>query len=262
MTLTLDLKLPPSATVIETAATIKIARVGAFAVKNHAIMQVVGPTGSGKTVGVWSWLSTQPGNAVRIHLASTARGNEVGSELLTQLGHPNAPTRGKQIRADLREYLTELELILWIEEADLLNLDGARLIRWLWDQPWSALTPILVGSDFGRIFKAAPDVRSRVALHVETGRFFQPPKAPKEAPSTKRVPATVDPFSAVRAFHPLLSGAEAALLESVDLVAEGNWRIWALFAQQAHEAALMGPTYAMTRKIRDAALNVVLATRA
>ena len=55
MSLSVDLKLPPSATVLDTATTIKIARVGAFAIKNHAIMQVVGPAGSGKTVGVWSW---------------------------------------------------------------------------------------------------------------------------------------------------------------------------------------------------------------
>lgn len=224
--------LPAGATLVATeqleVAHVLLSKI--VASPDPAILQIVGPPGSGKTTAVDEWCELHPDVEVaRIALGELAKGNQVIRELLAAMGCPTGGD-GLALRRRAVDALRGRSILIFIDEADMMNRAALRQIRYLFDysewlidangrrrRVWPLrFGVVLVGSDFSTAWSLAPDLRSRVDWHASFGRI--------EANSLKRVLA---------AYHPVFAKTPVSLLRAIDSEScRGLWRDWRKLLRQ------------------------------
>ena len=188
------------------------------------ILQVVGPPGAGKTTAVDQWCEMNTDvEVVRIALGDLAKGYEVLRELLEMLGY-RTDGDGLALRQRAVEALRDRRVLIYIDEADMMNRAALRQFRYLYDyserrrdaagrmvRHWPLrFGLVLVGSDFSTAWRLAPDLRSRVDYNVRFGR----------------IPAA-ELKSVLRTYHPVFAKTPASLLRAIDAErCAGAWRAW------------------------------------
>ncbi len=207
--------LPAGAEFVETPATALAHRFLEEAARHAGMLEIAGEGGTGKTQAVDRWFAARRPEVVKIHLENRAKGYEFLRRLVTGLGG-RADGDGVALMAQLEAVVGDRMVYVFVDEADLLNRDSLRQVRYLRDQAVRAVDPlrlvfVLVGNNFRPAYALVPELYSRVTHRVS----FDPLEG---APLV----------TALRAYHPLLAGADELLLLQIDReFCHGVWRLWA-----------------------------------
>lgn len=191
--------LPVGASLILTTSFQLVQELGLVVFKSHGMLVVEGISGAGKTVSVEYLLSTLPAECVTLHLGNLARGNEVATDLAELLGARNLPPGGRAARKALKALLKGRNVVIFVDEADRLNADGLRCLRYLWDQPGRTWCLILAGCDFDRAFALVPEIANRQRRY-----------APFDKLSGEAL------IKALKTLHPLFAKTEQSVLAAID----------------------------------------------
>lgn len=191
--------LPPGGRLIRTTPFQLVQEFGLEVFEDHGMLVVEGASGAGKTVAVEYLLSRLPTECVTLHLANLARGNEVATELAELLGAHNLAPGGKAARKALKTLLKGRDVAIFVDEADRLNADGLRCLRYLWDQPGRTWCLILVGVDFDRAFALVPEIANRKTRYA--------PVDPLSGPTL---------IKALQTLHPLFAKTDDSVLTEID----------------------------------------------
>lgn len=201
--------LPVGADPVATEPFEAVRQFGSHILALAGIMLVVGEPGTGKTYAVDSFASSLSIPVIKLHLVQRTRGNEILRKLLEALDLPTTATSTVLLEM-ARDALLGRELLLYIDEAHLLNREALQQVRWLFDQRGMRFGLILTGSDFKDAFASAPELKSRIARAV---RF--------EKLSGRAL------VTAVQKHHPIFAATEPALLKELDRrYCAGLWRNW------------------------------------
>jgi AAA domain len=199
MTFTMREPLPIGGSLVRTVSFQLVQELGVVVHKIHGMLVVEGASGAGKSTAIEHLLSTLPAECVVLHLGNLARGNEVATELAELLGAESLGTSGKALRKALKRALKGRNVVIFVDEADRLNADGLRCLRYLWDQPGRTWCLILAGRDFDRAFALVPEIGNR------QGRYA--PFDPLSGPSLVK---------ALQSLHPLFANTGESVLKEID----------------------------------------------
>lgn len=174
------------------------------------ILLVRGPGGSGKTYAVTYWTDRASVPVVFLHLLKRTSDTAMLRAILSKLDQPTDGT-GEILGQRASGALVGRELVIFVDEANLLNLEALRTLRYLHDQKQARFALVMTGVDFGRPFAGIPEFSSRLKREV---RF---------EPLTGSVLMT-----ALAATHPTLAKTDRQILRAIDRqYAHGLWRHWA-----------------------------------
>ena len=199
MSFTMREPLPMGASLIRTTSFQLVQEQGLVVFKNHGMLVVEGISGAGKTVSVEYLLSTLPAECVTLHLGNLARGNEVATDLAELLDAEKLGTSGKALRKALKRALKGRNVVIFVDEADRLNADGLRCLRYLWDQPGRTWCLILVGRDFDRAFDLVPEIANRQRRYAPFDKLTGEPL-----------------IKALKNLHPLFANTNESVLTEID----------------------------------------------
>jgi type II secretory pathway predicted ATPase ExeA len=203
-------------------ATVTFDRVQQFAgevVEHRGFLEVSGRPGHGKTYAVDTFCASAGAlgiDVVKFSLASRAKGYSVVRTILRDLGASDTGD-GDALERRIVQVMNAYprDLLLYGDEADLINRDGLRVLRLLRDSRDEnnhllRFGLVLVGSDFRAAYRLAPELESRVTRRVKFGPI-----------EDKRLVATI------RNFHPLYQDVSADLIRRIDGEhCHGEWRQW------------------------------------
>lgn len=203
--------VPDGATVVRTLPFVATHQLLADLLDRRGGLEISGEPGSGKTFAVDAYFASVDVDLVKIHLASRPTGYGFLRKLVLELGgDPARDDDGDDLMAHLRAVTNGRRLYAYVDEADLLNVQSLRQIRYIRDQRDIYLAWVLVGSDFQRAYKVCPELRSRLAWRV----CFDPAEGDEL-------------LAQLAGYHPFLAGADPALLLRIDREhCRGNWRLW------------------------------------
>lgn len=199
MSFTMREPLPPGGQLIRTTSFQLVQELGLVVFKSHGMLVVEGISGAGKTVSVEYLLAQLPAECVTLHLANRARGNEVATGLAELLGARNLAPGGRAAQKALKALLQGRNVVIFVDEADRLNADGLRCLRYLWDQPGRSWCLLLVGVDFDKAFSLVPELGNRQTRY---------------APFDKLAGASL--VKALKTLHPLFAKTDEAVLMAID----------------------------------------------
>ncbi len=231
--------LPPGASLVETIPYTLTHRLLREVLEHRGCLELSGPGGTGKTFAVDAYFADRASDAVKIHLESRVHGWGFLRRLVEELG--GVPGGGSEALMDaLRDAVGGRHVYVYVDEADLLNRDSLRVLRYLRDQRDLWMAFVLVGTDFAPAYAKVPELWSRVTRRVSF--------APLEGTSL---------VSALAAYHPFLAAADAPLLLAIDAEhCQGNWRVWTTELETLLEYAARLGVAGLTREVAAAALGV------
>lgn len=207
--------------------------------EHRGCLIVQGEGGTGKTFAVDDYFVRHKCDVVKIHLENKANGYGFLRRLVEKLG--GTPWGdGEQLMEELRDAVRGRHVFVYIDEADLLNRDSLRQIRYLRDQRDLHIAFVLVGSNFREAYAKVPELWSRVTRRVPFGPL-----------STETLAVTL------AAFHPLLASADADLLLRIDREhCHGLWRVWATVLDALVDYAERMKIETLTPAVAQAVLGV------
>lgn len=201
--------LPAGASTVPTQPFEAVQVFGRQIISMGRIMCVTGDPGTGKTYATDCFAASLDVLVVKLHLGDRARGHEVLRALLETLGEP-AGARGRLLLENARESLTGRQILIYVDEAHLLNREALRQLRWLYDQRGMRFGLVMTGVSFAEAFAKVPEFDSRVARRVHFTRLDRSTLVPSLA-----------------AMHPILAATDPDLLRSIDSrYCSGLWRHW------------------------------------
>lgn len=196
------------------------------AADERSIAAIYGPPGCGKTFTVEVACETLPLTVSRFVLPNYPSPKEIAVTLLSRLTGDHYSGPRYRLDEHLIEALMQTPMLLVVDEAQRLSLQGVEYLRFLWDEAvlrsqhgnGEAFGLVLVGGH--RCYQTLIRYRalsSRVASWAEI----------------TPIPAS-EVVEVIRSFHPLLAKANSGLLEEIDdLYAHGLLRNWATFVKRA-----------------------------
>jgi DNA transposition AAA+ family ATPase len=178
---------------------------------NGGIVAIDGRPGVGKTFATRFVLSGLDLRVCWADMPDTTKGKEASARIFSAV-------TGKRPRIQMTEYqLTEetvdvldgLRAVIVIDEAQNLNVNALRQIRYLHDRPTTRALLILIGSDVLTAIRRVPELDSRVArrVHVKELRGEQI-------------------GDVVTQLHPILEATTTVTLNELARYAKGNLRQW------------------------------------
>lgn len=191
--------LPTGGRLVRTASFQLVQELGRVVFEIHGMLVVEGTSGAGKTTAVEHLLATLPAECVTVHLGNLAEGYELGRDLAELLGARNLAPGGRAVRKALKALLKDCNVVIFVDDADRLDSDGLRCLRFLWDQPGRTWCLILAGSDFDKAFALVPELANR------QGRY---------APFDPLTGATL--VKVLQSLHPLFAKTDEAVLKAMD----------------------------------------------
>ena len=236
--------LPEGATLVETIPYQLTRRLLREILPRRGALEVTGRGGTGKTFTVDDYFARNPAlDLVKIHLEAKVRGNGFLRRLVEELGgKPDPSWDGQRLMKELRALVGPRRLYVYVDEADLLNRDSLRQIRYLRDQRDLHIAWVLVGTTFANAYRLVPELWSRV---------------------TRRV--TFDSLAgdaltgALAAYHPFLAAADPAILARIDEEhCQGNWRVWSEVLPDLLDYAARLETDGLTTAVAAAVLGVTV----
>lgn len=202
-------KLARGAVIVETLSVRQVQRLGREVMDTAGILLVDGEPGMGKTTATIAFARTVNHPVAWMLLASGTSGRSILTAL-TQWADLDSTGTSAVLLERLVVHLAEHRVLIVVDEAHLLNVDALRYIRFLYDQTDSRMALVLIGSDFTKAWKKAPELRSRVTRHVRVGRL-----------------EGSDLISRLQAHHPMLASTAEELLREIDAShCHGDWRSW------------------------------------
>ena len=206
---------------------------------HRGCLEVSGLGGTGKTHAVDYFFAHSDRDVVKIHLENRVKGYTFLRRVVALLGG-DAKGDGPALMAELRELCKGRRVYIYVDEADLLNMDSLRQIRYLRDQRDLHIAWVLVGSDFRKAYRLVPELWSRVTRRVS----FDP-----------MIGAGL--LVTLAAFHPFLADADPALLLRIDAEhCQGNWRVWSVTLNTLLDYAKRMGLTTLTEDLAAAALGV------
>ena len=199
MTFIMREALPVGGRLIRTTSFQLVQELGRVVFDIHGMLVVEGTSGAGKTTAVEHLLATLPAECVTVHLGNLAEGYELARDLAELLGARNLAPGGRAVRRALKALLKDRNVVIFVDDADRLDTDGLRCLRFLWDQPGRTWCLILAGSDFDKAFTLVPELANR------QGRY---------APFDPLTGATL--VKALQTLHPLFAKTDEAVLKAMD----------------------------------------------
>lgn len=199
MTFIMREPLPQGGRLVRTASFQLVQELGRVVYDIHGMLVVEGTSGAGKTTAIERLLSTLPCESVIVHLGNQAEGYELGRDLAELLGARNLAPGSRAVRRALKALLWGRNVVIFVDDADRLDTDGLRLLRFLWDQPGRTWCLILAGSDFDRAFTLVPELANR------QGRY---------APFDPLTGTTL--VKALQSLHPLFAQTDETVLKAMD----------------------------------------------
>ena len=233
--------LPAGASLVETVPYRLTQRLLREVLGHRGCLEVSGPGGCGKTFAVDAHFERAEVDVVKVHLYAAVHGYGFVRRLIAELGgDPVGDAEG--LMAALREAVGTRRVYVYVDEADNLNTDSLRVIRYLRDQRDLWIAFVLVGSSFQKAYRRVPELDTRVTRRVNF------------APLAGRALADT-----LAAYHPFLATAEPDLIRRIDAEhCKGNWRSWSTMLETLLEyAARVGET-ALTPQLAAAALGVTV----
>jgi len=205
-----DLKgVVPGAVPVVTAPFALVQRFCGEVVEIGGILTASGPGGAGKTYAVSYWSDRASVPVIRLHLGDRIRGNELLRTILAKLGEPT-DGNGAILLERVRAALADRRLVIFVDEANLLNREALRQLRYLHDQRDARFALVFTGVDFDEAFAGVPEFASRVARRVTFG------------PLTGAALLTT-----LAANHGVFAATETGVLQAIDAqYAKGLWRHW------------------------------------
>lgn len=205
----------PGATTVRTTPFELTQRFGEQVLSFAGILLLQGPAGTGKTFAAKTMCSGLDVPIAFLHLADTARGHAVLRVYLDELGEPSEAT-GRVLLQRAREALAGRRLVVFVDEAHLLNQEALRQIRYLFDHR-DAVRARHDGGGLHGCLRARPELESRVSRRVTF--------APLMGPELLR---------SLTAFHPILKATDVAILTDLDRrLCKGVWRTWDMVVRDA-----------------------------
>lgn len=175
----------------------------------HGSLKLEGPPGTGKTTAAIALCRALGVPVLPLHLASTAHGHEVVRGMLRTLGEDTSGV-GQLLRERAATALARRPMVVFLDEAHLLNKEALQTIRWLFDQPDAKFLLLLTGVDFTRAWRICPEFPSRIARQVDFVRL-----------------AGKDLTPALARHHPVLKATPRPTLQRLDRrICKGTWRKW------------------------------------
>jgi DNA transposition AAA+ family ATPase len=249
--------LPDGASVVETVPYRLTQRVLAEIEDRRGCAEITGLGGTGKTFAVDDFFTRHAEIEVtKIHLEDRVKGHGFLRRLIAELMVERDPRlddadasdlvdpalNGRQLMRRLRSVVGARHVYVYVDEADLLNRDSLRQIRYLRDQRDIHIAWVLVGTNFAEAYRLVPELWSRVNRRV----CFDP--LPSDALTTT-----------LAAYHPFFAAADPHLLAAIDAEhCRGNWRVWSeVFLDLVDYAARMHAA-GLTAEVAAAVLGVTV----
>ena len=203
--------LPEGAAIVQTLPFIATHRLLPDLLDRRSAVEISGEPGTGKTCAVDEYFARVDVDLEKIHLAGRTTGYGFLRRLVRGLGgKPEPGDDAEELMVKLREVTKGRRIYVYVDEADLLNVQSLRQIRFIRDQRDIHIAWVLVGSNFERAYKVCPELRSRIPFRV----CFDLPEGEEW-------------LSQLAGYHPFLASADPALLLKIDREhCHGNWRVW------------------------------------
>ena len=238
--------LPDGANLVPTVPFTMAQRMLVEIMDERGCLEVTGEGGLGKTFCADSFFAEHDSDVVKIHLEGKVHGYGFLRRLVIGLGGVAGPEdSGQTLMTALRAAVGSRRVYVYVDEANLLNVESLRQIRYLRDQRDIHIAFVLVGTDFRQAYRGVPELWSRVTRRIAFDRLEG---------------ATL--LAALAAYHPFLATADKDLLLRIDSEhCRGNWRVWSSVLPVLIDRANRIGSPVLTVEVASAVLGVMVDRR-
>lgn len=183
------------------------------------VVGVDGPAGTGKTFSVDEATGSLEMPVWAVATSDRPRGKQTITAIYEAILGTRPPTRTSsyELQDDVRQLLSDTACGLVVDEAQNLDRESLRMIRWLHDHRATSFFLVLVGCGIRRhIARLTPELDSRVGRWLTSGQIPGPQLRPL-----------------LDQYHPIFARTDEKVLLTLYEAVGGNFRMWASILETA-----------------------------